>query len=107
MVTLATVARNLVVVAAVSFLWSLQTFFWPILPLGYEGSLALGGIVFLLGTVLSLIALVMAIIVLTRSGRTRSHVALCVWSGGVLAAFILFGSADLLLTLFRHGTPII
>src|SRR4051794_6144294 len=100
MVTLATVARNLIVVAAFSLLAALQTFFWPILPLGFEGTLALGGVAFTLGALLSFVALMFAVITHFRHRRTRSYRALCVWSAAVLAAFVVFGSAEVWFSIF-------
>jgi hypothetical protein len=92
MVTLATVARNLVIIAVMALVWAVQTFFWPMLPLGFEGTLALGGLLFSFGAALSIIALVLAITVLIRGGRTPARAALCFSSGAVLACFVVFGA---------------
>lgn len=60
-------------VAAAAFLLTLQTYFVPLFPIGYEGTLTLGGVSFTFGLVLSLIALVLAIIALFRYVRARSR----------------------------------
>src|SRR3954468_14191671 len=98
MVALANVSRNLVLVATIALVVALDARFWPILPLGYEGTLALGLLSFTFGVALTLIALVLAIVALARYGRSRSVVRLCFFTSAVLVAFALFASADVLLS---------
>jgi hypothetical protein len=87
MVKPAVISRNLLAVAALSFLFCCDAVFWHLIPLGYEGMLAYGALSFWFGVALTVIALSFAIFSLVRYGRGASGVAIL--GCGVLL-FIMF-----------------
>src|SRR5687767_3519236 len=74
----ATVARNLLIVAALALLFCCDAVFLHVIPFGYEGKLAFGGLAFWFGVLLTVIALTLVSITLLRHGRTRRHLALLI-----------------------------
>lgn len=92
MVTLTTVSRNLLVVAALALLFCSDAFIWHTIPLGFEGTLAYGGAAFWFGAILTVVALVLTIIAIVRHGRGRFSVAVCIAAVTMLAGYAAFAA---------------
>jgi hypothetical protein len=99
MVKLVTVARNLLIVAALALAFCIDALFSHFIPLGYEGMLAFGGLAFWFGVALTVVATVLAALALARYGRTRSRLVVLLCSVVLLISFALVASADILLSM--------
>ena len=84
---LPTVARNLLVLAAPAWLFCLSTAFFHIIPLGFEATTVYGGLSYMFGASLAVIALALTLISLLRYGRTKTRLRMCFWSIGMVLAF--------------------
>ena len=80
------ISKLLCLVSAVALVFASDILIWHVLPVGFEGTVY-GAFAFWSGSAISLLALVLAIFSLQRSGRTGSGVRVCVLSTGLLGAF--------------------
>jgi hypothetical protein len=85
---LPTLARNLLVIAALAWLFCVSTALFHIIPLGFEATTVYVGLVYLFGASLTLIALTLTLISLFRYGRTKTRLTMCFWSIGMVLAFV-------------------
>jgi hypothetical protein len=84
---LPTVARNLLIVAGLPWLFCLFTVILPIIRLGFEATTVYVGLAYIFGASLALIAFALSLLSLIRYGRTGTRVKICLSSIGTILAF--------------------
>jgi hypothetical protein len=73
--------------AVAALLFCADAWFWHVLPLGFEGTLFFGALVFWLGLSLSIFSTVFAGVALAKNGKNRSRIIMCIWSAALVLAF--------------------
>ena len=94
---LLTVARNLLILAAVAWLFCCSTGLFHLIPIGFEATTVYVGLAYLVGATLAVIAFVLTLISLFRYGRTRARFRMCMWSIGMVLAFAALTVASIVI----------
>lgn len=97
---LSDLCRNLLILAALPWLFCVCTVILPIIPLrGFEATTVYVGLAFWGGALLALIALALSVVSLIRFGRNPGRVIICLWSIGTVLAY---GVLPVVLTVIRR-----